>query len=210
MTSLPAAFLASRLLPVVTVESASGIEGLGEALVDGGLPTVEVTLRTPAGLPAIAALARAGRVLVGAGTVLDPAGVDHAVAAGARFLVSPGLDPDVVDRARHHDVPVLPGVATASEVQRAHRLGLRVCKFFPAELAGGVPMVRALGAPFPAMGFVPSGGVNPVNAAAYLAEPNVAAVSGSWMVPTDALSARDWSRVQRLCRDAVALAAAAV
>lgn len=197
------ALAAAVLVPVITVDDAATAAELGDALARGGLTVVEVTLRTPAGLPAIAAMAADPRLTVGAGTVLDPDSVDRAVDAGAQFVVSPGLDKDVVDRTIERAVLPLPGIATASEAQSALRCGLTACKFFPADALGGVAAIRALAGPFGMLRFVPSGGITLENAAEYLAEPAVAAVCGSWLTPADALREHDWDRIERLARTAV-------
>jgi 2-dehydro-3-deoxyphosphogluconate aldolase/(4S)-4-hydroxy-2-oxoglutarate aldolase len=199
--------LSSHLLvPVVVIDDASTADSLGEALVTGGLPVAEVTFRTAAGPEALRRLAARGDLLVGAGTVLTAAQVDEAVAAGAQFVVSPGLSRAVVERCLEHQVLPLPGAVTATEVQAALELGLSTVKFFPAESSGGVAAVRALGAPFTEVGFMPTGGIGPDNLADYLALPAVRAVGGSWMVPRNALG--DTVRVAELVGQAVSLATA--
>jgi 2-dehydro-3-deoxyphosphogluconate aldolase/(4S)-4-hydroxy-2-oxoglutarate aldolase len=193
------------IVPVVVLDDAGAAPELAAALAAGGIRCAEITLRTPAGIRAIAAIAAADPdFLVGAGTVLEPDDVDRVADAGARFVVSPGLDAELVERAQRRGLEVLPGVATASEVQHARRLGLRRVKFFPAGQLGGLATIEALAAPFADMRFLPSGGVGPENAAAYLASIAVFAVSGSWMVPRDALLAGDWARVERLSVEAMA------
>src|SRR5450756_3191309 len=152
------------------------------------------------------AMAARGDILVGAGTVLTPAQVDQAVAAGARFVVSPGLSRAVVERCQEHGVLALPGAVTATEVMAALELGLTTVKFFPAGTSGGAAAIRALAAPFGDVRFVPTGGVGPKNLAEYLAVPAVAAVGGSWMVPRDRVKAGDFAGIQQLTADAVALA----
>lgn len=194
-----------RLVPVVVLDDAAHADALGAALVAGGLPVAEVTLRTSAGLGAIHALARRGDVLVGAGTVLTPAQAEAAALAGASFVVSPGLSEAVVRRCQELGVAVLPGAVTATEVQRALELGLEVVKFFPAETSGGAAAIKALSAPFADLGFVPTGGIGPANLADYLALDCVRAVGGSWMVPRDAIAAGDVDRITQLTVDAVAL-----
>ncbi|MFT4122753.1 MAG: bifunctional 4-hydroxy-2-oxoglutarate aldolase/2-dehydro-3-deoxy-phosphogluconate aldolase [Microbacteriaceae bacterium] len=193
------------IVPVVVLDDAEAAPELAAALVAGGIGCAEITLRTPAGLGAIARIAASRPdFLVGAGTVLDVDEVDRIADAGGRFVVSPGLDPAIVTRARDLGIEALPGVATASEVQHARRLGLRRVKLFPAGQLGGRATIEALAAPFADMRFLPSGGVGPHNAADYLACAAVFAVSGSWMVPRDALAAGDWRRVERLSAQAVA------
>jgi 2-dehydro-3-deoxyphosphogluconate aldolase / (4S)-4-hydroxy-2-oxoglutarate aldolase len=197
----------SRLVPVVVLDDAADAHGLASALVDGGLPVAEVTFRTDAAADSIRVMADRGDLLVGAGTVITPAQVDQEVAAGARYLVSPGTSRAVVERAREHGIPVLPGAVTATEVQAALELGLDTVKFFPAGSSGGAAAIAALAAPFTGVRFVPTGGVGPANLHEYLALPSVAAVGGSWMVPRDRVRAGDVDGVRALVADAVALAA---
>jgi 2-dehydro-3-deoxyphosphogluconate aldolase/(4S)-4-hydroxy-2-oxoglutarate aldolase len=196
-----------RLVPVVVVDEVADAAPLAAALVAGGLPVAEVTFRTPAAADAIRVIAERGDVLVGAGTVLTPAQVDQAVAAGATYVVSPGTDRAVVERALEHGVPVLPGAVTATEVQAALDLGLGTVKFFPAGTSGGARAIAALAAPFGGIRFVPTGGIGPADLHEYLALPCVAAVGGSWMVPRDLIRAGDLAAVRALVADAVALAA---
>lgn len=190
------------IVPVVVLHDAADAHPLADALVAGGIRCAEITLRTPAGIDAIRALRDRDDILVGAGTVVDPGQVDAVVEAGAAFAVSPGFDADVVDRCAERGLPIVPGVATASDIQAALRRGLRYLKLFPAGLVGGLAAVRAFAGPFPDVRFLPSGGVSAANAAEYLADPAVFAVSGSWMVPADALRAGDWNAVERLSRAA--------
>ena len=198
------------VVPVVVIEDAAAAPALMDALIDGGLPVAEFTFRTAAAVEAIrAASAAHPEALIGAGSVLEPAQVDAAVEAGARFIVSAGLDADVVERTRSRGVPALPGCATASEMMRARRLGLDYVKFFPSEALGGLRMLRAVGAPFPGLRFVPTGGIDPSNLADYLAEPLVLAVGGSWMVRPDLVRAADWAAITRLAREAVGAVARA-
>ena len=199
---------ALRLLPVVVLDDASAADALAGALVDGGLPVAEVTFRTAAAQDSIRVMAERGDVLVGAGTVVSVAQVDQAVAAGARFVVSPGLSRAVVERCQEHGVLALPGAVTATEIQAALELGVTTVKYFPAGTSGGAAAIAALAAPFGAVRFVPTGGVGPKNLAEYLAIPAVAAVGGSWMVPRDLVKAGDFDRIRRLTADAVALARA--
>lgn len=193
-----------RLVPVVVLNDAARADGLASALVDGGLPVAEVTFRTAAAADAIRAMARRDDLLVGAGTVLDPEQVDQAYDAGARFIVSPGLRRDVVERAREHGLDVLPGAVTPSEIMTAQELGLEAVKFFPAGTYGGVQAIKALSAPFRTMQFIPTGGVSADNVGDYLALSCIPAVGGSWMVPADAVDAGDFDTVRELVRDAVA------
>ncbi len=200
----------ARLLPVVVLDEARDAPALGDALVTGGLPVAEVTFRTAAAPDAIRALADRDDLLVGAGTVLTPAQVDQAVAAGAAFVVSPGLSRAVVERCREHGVLTLPGAVTATEIQAALELGLSTVKFFPAGTSGGPAAVAALAAPFAGVTFVPTGGIGPEGLADYLRLPVVVAVGGSWMVPRDRIRAGDMTGIRRLTADAVARAAQAV
>lgn len=192
------------IVPVVVLDDSSQVEPLADALVAGGLPCAEVTFRTPAAEAAVRALANRTDLLVGAGTIITAEQVDLAADAGARFLVSPGLSLDVVHRAQELGIPILPGIATASEAQAAVSAGLREVKFFPAELSGGLGMLTALAGPFPDLTFMPSGGVNLANAANYLRHPSVFAVGGSWMVPRECLQAGDFEAVRRLAAQTVA------
>jgi 2-dehydro-3-deoxyphosphogluconate aldolase / (4S)-4-hydroxy-2-oxoglutarate aldolase len=194
-----------RLVPVVVLDDAADAAPLAGALVDGGLPVAEVTFRTAAAADAIRAMAQRGDVLLGAGTVLTPAQVDEAVAAGAGYVVSPGLSRAVVERCAEHGVLALPGAVTATEVQAALELGLTALKFFPAGTSGGPAAIRALAAPFGGVRFVPTGGVGPGDVGDYLAVDAVLAVGGSWMVPRDRVAAGDVETVRRLTAEAVAL-----
>ena len=199
------ALRAARLVPVVVLDDAADADALAGALVAGGLPVAEVTFRTAAAQDSIRAMAARGDILVGAGTVLTPGQVDQAVAAGAKFVVSPGLSRAVVERCSEHGVLALPGAVTATEVQGALELGLTTVKFFPAGTSGGPAAIKALAAPFGSVQFVPTGGVGPGNLADYLAVPAVAAVGGSWMVPRDRVKAGDFAGIRTLCAEAVAL-----
>jgi 2-dehydro-3-deoxyphosphogluconate aldolase / (4S)-4-hydroxy-2-oxoglutarate aldolase len=193
----------TRILPVVVLEAAAGAAPLADALLAGGLRSVEVTFRTAAAAESIAAMAQRPELFVGAGTVLTAAQVDQAVAAGAKFIVTPGFGPAVVARCQERGVPVFPGVATATEIQMALDAGLSTVKFFPAEQLGGVPMVKALSAPFRSVRFIPTGGVNVSNLASYLSVPSVVAVGGTWMVAPDLLAAGDWAEVTARTRTAL-------
>ncbi|MGB8385450.1 MAG: bifunctional 4-hydroxy-2-oxoglutarate aldolase/2-dehydro-3-deoxy-phosphogluconate aldolase [Dermatophilaceae bacterium] len=197
-----------RIIPVVVVNDASRADGLAQALLEGGLPVAEVTFRTPAAPETIRAMSKQADLLVGAGTVLTPEQVDVAVDAGARFIVSPGLRADVVERAQQHAVPVIPGAVTPSEVMAAQALGLTTVKFFPASTYGGASAIKALHAPFRDLQFIPTGGVSLANLADYLSLPYVPAVGGSWMVPAYAVDAGDFELVTRLSAEAVAAARA--
>lgn len=211
MTATPPAAPSSVLdlatvLPVVVLEDADDAVPLARALVDGGLPAVEVTLRTEAAPEAVARIAaEVPEAVVGAGTVLGPAHVRTAVDAGARFLVSPGWTDRLLDGMRESALPFLPGVSTVSEVLALWERGVKEMKFFPAEAAGGVGYLRSMASPLPDVRFCPTGGISASSAPDYLALPNVACVGGSWMLPEDAVAARDWARVARLAREAANL-----
>ncbi|SDO40760.1 2-keto-3-deoxy-phosphogluconate aldolase [Microbacterium sp. ru370.1] len=194
----------SRIVPVVVLDDASFAPDLADALTAGGIPCAEITLRTPAALDAIRAVAGRSDFAVGAGTVLTAAQVDAAVDAGATYLVSPGFDDAVAQRAAQRGVPLVPGIATATEIQRAIAAGLDHLKVFPAAAVGGTAALKAFAGPFPGVRFLPSGGVSATNAAEYLALPSVFAVSGSWMVPASALAAGDAETVRALSAEATA------
>lgn len=198
------------VVPVVVVEDAADAVPLARALVAGGLPAIEVTLRTPAALDAIRAIsAGVPDAVVGAGTVITPEQADEAVAAGARFLVSPGWTDALLDALRASGVPFLPGVSTTSEVVALLERGVREMKFFPAQAAGGTAYLKSLAGPLPQARFCPTGGIGIDSAPEYLALPNVACVGGSWMLPADAVAARDWERIEGLARTAAGLSAGA-
>lgn len=194
------------VVPVVVIEDVAHAVPLARALVAGGTPAIEVTLRTPAALDAIRAIA--GQVEgahVGAGTVLDADQYEAAVQAGATFIVSPGSTPALLDAAGQQSVPLLPGAASASEAMNLLEHGYTLQKFFPAEAAGGVAMLRSLGGPLPGIRFCPTGGVKPDNAREYLALPNVVCVGGSWLTPAKLVQAGDWTAIEQLAREAAAL-----
>ncbi|MCX4726906.1 bifunctional 4-hydroxy-2-oxoglutarate aldolase/2-dehydro-3-deoxy-phosphogluconate aldolase [Streptomyces sp. NPDC090052] len=194
------------VVPVVVIDDAADAVPLARALVSGGLPAIEVTLRTPAALDAIRAIAaEVPEAVVGAGTVISPDGVAQAVAAGSRFLVSPGWSDRLLGAMTESGVPFLPGVSTTSEVVELLERGITDMKFFPAEAAGGTAYLKSLGGPLPQARFCPTGGISLASAPSYLALPNVACVGGTWMLPADAVAARDWDRVELLARGAAAL-----
>ncbi|MDF0602929.1 bifunctional 4-hydroxy-2-oxoglutarate aldolase/2-dehydro-3-deoxy-phosphogluconate aldolase [Psychromarinibacter sp. C21-152] len=193
------------VIPVLVVEDVAVAVPLAEALVAGGLPVLEVTLRTPAALDVIAAMAGVAGGIVGAGTVLSETDVVAATAAGARFAVSPGATDDLCAACETHELPLLPGAATATEVMRLIERGYTTGKFFPAETAGGAKALKAIGAPLPQVTFCPTGGVSMGNAGDYLSLPNVACVGGSWVAPGDKVAAGDWAGIEALAREAAAL-----
>ena len=194
------------VVPVLVIDDASRAEGLARALVAGGLPALEVTLRTPAALDAIREMARVPGGVVGAGTLLTPADVVASKEAGATFGVSPGATDRLLDACEDADLPLLAGVATPSEAMRLLDRGYTVAKFFPAEINGGVAALKAIGAPIPQMRFCPTGGVSAQNAPDYLALKNVLCVGGSWVAPADRVKAGDWEEITRLASTAATLA----
>lgn len=197
----------SPVVPVVVVDSAQEGLGVGRALVAGGVGTAEVTFRTAAAADTIRALsAEVEGLVVGAGTVITADQVRQAVAAGAQYIVSPGFSAGVVSAAQDLGVPVLPSCTDGSWILAALDAGLDTVKFFPAGINGGVKAIRALSAPFPQLGFVPTGGVSAANLPEYLAVPSVLAVGGSWLVAKDLVRAGRWSEITRLSREAVAIA----
>ncbi|MFH9814020.1 bifunctional 4-hydroxy-2-oxoglutarate aldolase/2-dehydro-3-deoxy-phosphogluconate aldolase [Streptomyces sp. NPDC017230] len=206
--STPSVLDLAPVVPVVVVDDLADAVPLARALVAGGLPAIEVTLRTPVALDAIRAIAgEAPGAVVGAGTVITPEQVGEVVAAGARFLVSPGWTDGLLAAMRASGVPFLPGVSTTSEVVALLEHGVREMKFFPAEAAGGTAYLKALAAPLPQARFCPTGGITAASAPKYLALPNVGCVGGSWMLPKDAVAGRDWGRVEALAREAAGLSA---
>src|SRR6266446_2748142 len=201
-----ALFRGTAVIPVVTIERERDAVPLARALFEGGLPVIEITLRTAAAAPAIAAIVRElPQIVVGAGTLLRAADVATAVHAAARSLVSPGMTQELTATALAAELPYLPGVATPSEVMAARALGICVMKLFPAEALGGAAWLKALAPVFPGVAFCPTGGIDEANAAEYLALPNVPMVGGSWMAPKDAIAAGDWRRVRRLAERAAAI-----
>lgn len=188
------------VVPVIVVEDVAQAQPLAKALVAGGLPVLEVTLRTAAALDVIRAMAEVEGGYVGAGTLLTPADVKAAKAAGATFGVSPGATDALLDACEEEGLPLLPGTATASEVMRVLERGYTMMKFFPAEAAGGVKMLSSLHGPLPQARFCPTGGVSPGNLASYLALPNVICCGGSWVAPKSALETGDWAAIEALAR----------
>ncbi len=194
------------VIPVIVIHDLAHAAPLADALVAGGLPVLEVTLRTPAGLPAIEAMRRAvPEAVVGVGTLSSPAQFGESARAGAQFGVSPGLTTALVEASRNAPFPFLPGVMTASEVMGAREAGFRHCKLFPAQQAGGTGMLRALHSVFPEVSFCPTGGVHLDNAAEYLALPNVVCVGGSWVAPNALIQDGDWLAIRKLAQQAAAL-----
>lgn len=191
------------VIPVIVLNDARTAVRMARALVAGGIRMLEVTLRTPEALACIEAIAKeVPEAVVGAGTVRNARDVTACLSAGARFAVSPGYTEEVGAACRKEGLPLLPGVATASEIMAAHESGYTELKFFPALQAGGAAMLKAWGGPFGDIRFCPTGGVSPGNAAEFLALPNVVCVGGSWLTPADALAAGDWARVTQLAQQA--------
>jgi 2-dehydro-3-deoxyphosphogluconate aldolase / (4S)-4-hydroxy-2-oxoglutarate aldolase len=194
------------VIPVLTIERAVDAVPLARALVKGGLPVLEVTLRTPAALDALRAIAAdVPDAILGAGTVLNAEQLDAARRSGARFVVSPGCTPALAQAARASGLPFLPGMQTVSEAMALSDLGFRLMKFFPAGQAGGVEWLKAVAAPLAGLRFCPTGGIGADTAPSYLALPNVVCVGGSWVAPRDAVAAGDWQRVERLAAVAAGL-----
>lgn len=205
-SAVDAVLHAAPVVPVLAVADVADAVPLARTLVEAGLPVLEITLRTASALEVIRAMATVEGAIVGAGTVLTAADLAAVEAAGARFAISPGGTDALYAAARDAGIPLLPGIATASELMRGLEHGYRRFKFFPAESSGGVAALKAFGGPFAQVKFCPTGGIDAAKAPAYLALPNVLTVGGSWMVPGDALKARDWARIGALAREASALA----
>tara|TARA_B110000908_G_scaffold165851_1_gene215982 strand:- start:657 stop:1295 length:639 start_codon:yes stop_codon:yes gene_type:complete len=193
------------IIPVLVVHDVAHAIPLAQALLRGGLPVLEVTLRTPAALDVIAAMATVEGGYVGAGTLITPDDVHAAKAAGATFGVSPGATDLLMDMCEAADLPLLPGAATASEAMRLLERGYDMLKFFPAEASGGVDALKGIGAPLPQISFCPTGGVNPKNAPSYLALSNVVCAGGSWVAPSDLVNAGKWDEIEALARVASTL-----
>lgn len=195
------------VVPVLVIEDAATARPLAEALVAGGLPALEITLRTPAALDAIREMSQVDGGVVGAGTLLTPEDVVAAKEAGALFGVSPGVTHRLLAACEEADLPLLPGASTATEVMALLERGYTVQKFFPAEAAGGASALKAIGAPLPQVSFCPTGGISPSNAQQYLGLSNTLCVGGSWVAPKDKVAAGDWTGITRLARAAAALGA---
>ena len=199
------------VVPVVVLDDVAHAVPLARALVAGGLPVIELTLRTPVALDALRAIAtEVPEITVGAGTVLTPAHAEQAVAAGAEFLVSPGATPALLRAMGDSGVPFLPGTATVSEVMTVLEAGVTEMKFFPAEASGGAAYLKSIASPVPAARFCPTGGITAATAASYLALPNVGCVGGSWLTPRGLLEAGDWAGVSAIAAEAAALAPGAL
>lgn len=204
MEEMKAKIRAMKIVPVVKLDDAKDAVPLAKALVEGGLPCAEVTFRTEAAAESIKKMLETyPDMLVGAGTVLTTAQVDAAIEAGAKFIVSPGLNPKTVRYCQEKDIPILPGVATASEIEQALELGLDTVKFFPAEVNGGLPAIKALSAPYHMMHFMPTGGVNPQNVKDYLAFDKVLACGGTWMVKDALINGGEFEKIKEMTKEAV-------
>lgn len=194
---------AAPVIPVVVVDDPQTAVALARALVEGGLPAIEITLRTPRAVECIAAVsAEVEGAIAGAGTVLDRRQVEAVEKAGAKFMVSPGASPGLIAAASGSPVPLLPGTATASEMMRLGEAGFTHLKFFPAEAAGGASYLKSIASPLPQFRFCPTGGIGPENAGDYLRLPNVLCVGGSWVAPAGMIAAGDWAGITRLAREA--------
>ncbi len=191
------------VIPVLVIDDVEASVLLARALVAGGLPAIEVTLRTSSAIDCIAAIsAEVEGAVVGAGTVLNPAQMELAINAGSRFLVSPGATQELIDASRRTNIPLLPGVATASEAMGLAEEGITAVKFFPANQAGGAAYLKALSSPLPHISFCPTGGINAQNASDYLSLPNVVCVGGSWVAPKDLIEKGDWAGITQLAKAA--------
>lgn len=205
-SAVKAVLARTPVVPVITIDRVEDAVPLAEALISGGIPVLEITLRTAAGLESIHQIKAAfPDASVGAGTVLNATDLANAKAAGADFIVSPGLTPDFLAAGLANGAPLLPGVATVSEIMLGLEAGLQTFKFFPAEANGGVPVLKAFAGPFGAISFCPTGGISLNNAASYLALPSVLSVGGSWLCPTSLIDKGDWSAIQQLASEAATL-----
>ncbi|GAB3091309.1 bifunctional 4-hydroxy-2-oxoglutarate aldolase/2-dehydro-3-deoxy-phosphogluconate aldolase [Aestuariicella hydrocarbonica] len=196
----------SPVVPVMVIENLEDAVPLAKALVEGGLKVLEITLRTAPALEAIAAIKESvPDAIVGAGTIINVETLQASLDAGAEFIVTPGSTPAIIDAAQKAGVSILPGVNSPSEAMVLLEKGITAMKFFPAEAAGGIPMLKSIAGPLPQISFCPTGGIGPKNAKDYLALPNVACVGGSWMAPTDLVKAKNWVEIKRLAAEAAAL-----
>ena len=210
MKTLEEQFYDYAVVPVVVLDDAEDAAPLAEALVKGGIPCAEVTFRTEAAEESIRIMSeKYPEMLVGAGTVLTTEQVDRAVAAGAKFIVSPGFDPEIVDYCMEKNIPVFPGCVSPSEVAQAVKRGVKVVKFFPAEQAGGLAMLKAMAAPYTMLKFMPTGGINTKNLKEYLGFSKILCCGGSWMVKGDMIKNKEFDKITEMTREATELAAAA-
>ncbi|MEQ4924658.1 bifunctional 4-hydroxy-2-oxoglutarate aldolase/2-dehydro-3-deoxy-phosphogluconate aldolase [Proteus hauseri] len=203
MPTLLEQLTALKIIPVIAIKNADDVVALGKALVENGMPSAEITFRTPAAAEAIRQLRVAfPNMIICAGTVLTKMQVDQAMEAGADFIVSPGFNPRIVQYCQQRGIPIIPGINTPSLVEEAMELGINVLKFFPAELSGGIAMLKALSAVYP-VSFMPTGGVNPNNVKDYLALPRVFACGGTWMVPSNLIDNQEWDKIGALAKEAM-------
>lgn len=208
MGTIAEQFYSYGVVPVVVLEDAKDALPLAKALTEGGLPCAEVTFRTEAAEESIRVMSKEyPDMLVGAGTVLTTEQIDRAVAAGAKFIVSPGFDPEIVDYCLERDIPVFPGCITPSEVAQAAKRGMKIVKFFPAQQAGGVAMIKAMAAPYTMMRFMPTGGISAKNLGDYLSCDKILCCGGSWMVKSDLIRNGEFEKIRELTKEAVELAA---
>jgi 2-dehydro-3-deoxyphosphogluconate aldolase/(4S)-4-hydroxy-2-oxoglutarate aldolase len=206
LVNVPARLRQLGIIPVVSFERVEAAIPLAEALLAGGLPCAEITFRTAAAEQAIRAMSQAfPEILVGAGTVLNEDQIERAVAAGAKFIVSPGFSPVIVNYCQERNIPVFPGVCTPSDIQIALETGLTMLKFFPADAFGGLKTLKALSAPFPNVEFIPTGGISAANLAEYLNFPKVLACGGSWMVKSELINEGKFAEIKRLTTEAMAI-----
>ena len=193
------------VIPVLVIEDIATARPVAEALVAGGLPVLEVTLRTPHALQVIEEMAKVAGAVVGSGTVRSPLQMGHSVDAGCQFMVSPGASPRLLEAADGFSIPLLPGIGTPTEAMTASEHGYNFLKFFPAEALGGAPVLKAYASPLSDIMFCPTGGITLATAPDFLALPNVKVCGGSWLTPADAVAAKDWARITTLAREASAL-----
>ena len=193
-------FSTQKLLPILTVDDQEVCEDLANLLCESDLNTFEVTLRTQVSLEVISKMSSLGNFVVGAGTLISPSDVSAAIKAGAKFGVSPGITPELLDECEKHSFPLIPGVSTASEIMNAYLRGFKILKLFPADVLGGSKMLKALAGPFPECEFFPTGGINQSNANQYLNLTNVIGVAGSWMAPRELIKERDWSKIRKIVK----------
>ena len=204
MSALLERLCALKIIPVIAIKDADDAVALGRTLLENGMPSAEITFRTPAAAESIRRLREAfPEMIIGAGTVLTTAQVDQAIEAGGDFIVSPGLNPRIVQYCQARGVPIIPGVNNPSLVEQAMELGLKTLKFFPAEPSGGLGMLKAMSAVYP-VSFMPTGGVSPSNVKDYLALPAVFACGGTWMVPANLIDNREWDKIGALTKEAMA------
>jgi 2-dehydro-3-deoxyphosphogluconate aldolase/(4S)-4-hydroxy-2-oxoglutarate aldolase len=203
--ALRAVLTLAPVIPVIILDDVSAARPLAEALVAGGLPVLEVTLRTPHALQVIEEMAKVPGAVVGSGTIRSPLQMGHSVDAGCRFMVSPGASPRLLEASDDYKIPLLPGIGTPTEAMTAAEHGYSFLKFFPAEALGGAPVLKAYASPLPDISFCPTGGIDIAKAKTYLALPNVICLGGSWVMPADAIAGKDWKRIEMLAREAAAL-----